>query len=715
MIGLYLIRGPLCRPLLARSPQQIFLKRHKFTGRTKPVEKSRTSLPKTPARTRFAPSPTGYVHIGSLRTALYNYLLAKATGGQFLLRVEDTDQTRIVTDAETRLYEDLRWAGLSWDEGPDVGGDYGPYKQSERLKVYDKHAEELLEKGLAYRCFCTPEELDQMRALSIQEGKQPIYNGTCSHISPDEAARRAANGESHCVRFKCGQQPVVSDLVYGTYKKPTVEDDFIIIKTDGYPTYHFANVVDDHLMEITHVIRGAEWLVSTPRHVALYEAFGWEKPLFAHVGLLVNEEKQKLSKRHGDVDVASWRDRGILPSTLLNYVMLLGWSMGRGVKGQQEVMDLDEMVKKFHLGFTKGDITVNNKYEYLQKAHVKRLAQKKGPSHVSEILLPVLVSRVQEYEDARVAELEELEDPEDLEELEGEASEILAEEGSEELQGEETEELQGEESGELQAEESTDLPSEEPEEPEPTPASVVNAKVVAELGDLVPLADASESEDENITVSEEYLDQVLQLDIQNYKDAESYVTRNRFLIWQVPEDLYRSSLQEEMAGVQQLFSDLVQEDPVEEDMEEFEEDEEEELEEDDGEEIEQGYRNTQTVSELTDTLRELLEGIEDSEWTKAGIEAAILPFLRSVYAVPKPTDSTSRRPEPQLWGYHLLRWIIAGSRPGPALIPSLTVLGREETMRRVDEAYEIAKEEEEDEEVEDTEEAEDAEEAEEEA
>ncbi|KAI0122639.1 hypothetical protein F4814DRAFT_409416 [Daldinia grandis] len=632
MRGLYIIRGPLYRPLLARPPQ--VLKRYKFSGRTKPAENYyKTFLPKTPARTRFAPSPTGYVHIGSLRTALYNYLLARATGGQFILRVEDTDQSRIVEDAETRLFEDLKWAGLSWDEGPDVGGKYGAYKQSERLDIYHEHAEQLISEGLAYRCFCTPEDLDQMRSINIQEGKQPIYNGTCSHISPDASARRAENGEPHCVRFKSDQQqPVVNDLVYGYYKKPTAEDDFIIIKQDGYPTYHFANVVDDHLMEITHVIRGAEWLVSTPRHVALYEAFGWQMPSFAHVGLLVNEERQKLSKRHGDVDVASWRDRGILPSTLLNYVMLLGWSMGRGVKGQQEVMDLRDMVKRFHLGFTKGDITINSKYEHLQKAHVKRLVQAHGPSHVSQIILPALTSRVQEYEEARNA------DPENLE------------------------------------------PPETPEDPASIPASApdVNSKIVSELGPLVPLA----IDDDSASISEPYLDQVLQVDLQNYKDAETYVSRNRFLIWQVPEPLYRSSLQEEIASVGQIFTDRGLGTPTEEDLD----DEEEEEDDEDGDE-EQGAnkaRHPQTVSELTAALRDILEDVDDAEWTRKGIEAAILPFLRSVYA------ATAETSEPQLWGYHLLRWIVAGSRPGPSLIPSLEVLGKEETMRRVEEAYEVA-------------------------
>lgn len=211
-----------------------------------------------------------------------------------------------------------------------------------------------------------------MRTISMQEGNPTIYNRTCTHVPPDVSARRAANGEPHCVRFRCDHAPVVHDLVYKEYAKPGPEDDFIIIKQDGFPTYHFANVVDDYLMKITHVIRGAvssnrsqiliyaffklitavqEWLVSTPRHVALYDAFGWTPPLFAHVGLLVNEEKQKLSKRHGDVDIASWRDRGILPAALLNYVMLLGWSPGKGLKGQSEVMDLEEMVSKVRTSF----------------------------------------------------------------------------------------------------------------------------------------------------------------------------------------------------------------------------------------------------------------------------------------------------------------------------------------------------------------------------
>ncbi|OTA97704.1 hypothetical protein M434DRAFT_65164 [Hypoxylon sp. CO27-5] len=524
MNNLYVIRGPLCRSLLARPPH--ILKRCKFSGRTKTADKPKTgSLPDTPARTRFAPSPTGYVHIGSLRTALYSYLLAKATGGQFLLRIEDTDRARIVPDAETRLYEDLKWVGLSWDEGT----------------LYKKHAEQLLNEGRAYRCFCTPAHLDRMRSISIQEGKPTTYNGTCSHIPPDVSARRAANGEWHCVRFKSdGQRPLVTDLVYRRYVKPEPEDDFVIIKRDGYPTYHFANVVDDHLMEITHVIRGAEWLVSTPRHVVLYDAFGWQKPQFAHLGLLVNQDKQKLSKRHGDVDIASWRDRGILPITLLNYVMLLGWSLGKGVRGQQEVMDLDEMVSKFHLGFTKGDITVNDKHEFLQKAHVKRITKSLGPEGVSNIVLPAVEAHVRKYEEQR-------------------------------------------RSGSASAD-----------------------SIVAELGPLKNL-------------------------------DEIRAIRPKEVI-------------DDAASSSPFKSEKLR------------------------------------VSDFVATLRDLLQKIGDERWTKDAIEVAILPFIKSVYATTNSANSES-----QAWGYHLLRWVIAASKPGPALIPSMALLGKEETMRRIEKAYEIAR------------------------
>lgn len=603
MINPFVIRGRLCRSLLARPPH--ILKRCKFSGRTKTADKPKNGpLPDTPARTRFAPSPTGYVHIGSLRTALYSYLLAKATGGQFLLRIEDTDRARIVPDAESRLYEDLRWTGLNWDEGPDIGGPYGPYRQSDRLEIYKKYADQLLNEGRAYRCFCTPAHLDRMRSISIQEGNPTTYNGTCSHIPPDVSARRAANGEWHCVRFKSdGQRLIVDDLVYRRYVKPEPEDDFVIMKRDGYPTYHFANVIDDHLMEITHVIRGAEWLMSTPKHVALYNAFGWQKPLFAHLGLLVNQHKQKLSKRHGDVDIASWRDRGILPVTLLNYVMLLGWSLGKGVKGQQEVMDLDEMVSRFHLSFTKGDITVNDKHEFLQRAHVKRISKSLGPEGVSNIVLPVVEAHVRKYEEQRRS-------------------------GS-------------------------------------APAD----SIVAEVGPVLSLAQARPSHDStDAIISRDHIKKALESDILHYKDAETYVSRNRYLIWQVPEALYRSSFQKELTKLDEIRTIRPKENI----------DEETSSSPLESEKI--------RVSDFVATLRDLLEKIEDKHWTINVIEPAILPFIKSLYATMKSGDS-----KPLAWGYHLLRWVIAASTPGPPLIPSIALLGKEETMRRVEMASEVAR------------------------
>ncbi|KAI0901817.1 hypothetical protein F4806DRAFT_444665 [Annulohypoxylon nitens] len=414
MSSLYIIRGSLRRSLPVK-PCHI-LKRYKFSARDSrskssdfhPASVTSEPTPQWTVRTRFAPSPTGYLHIGSLRTALYNYLFAKATGGQFILRLEDTDQARIVPDAEQRLYEDLKWAGLSWDEGPDIGGPCNPYKQSENLPLYTEYANQLIDAGHAYRCFCTPEELDQLRSINIREGNPSIYNGRCSHISPEVSAQRAADGHEHCIRFKRDLDApgynAVYDLVYKAPLDYQPDDDFILIKRDGYPTYHFANVIDDHRMGITCVIRGAEWLISTPKHVALYRAFGWEVPEFAHVGLLTNKQKQKLSKRQGDVDIASWRSRGILPIALLNYVLVLGWSTGKGVQGESELMDLDEMISKFNLHFTKGNIIVNDKYEFFQKGHLQRLFSRNVPEFC-DVVVPGIKAQILEVEERRKSRL----------------------------------------------------------------------------------------------------------------------------------------------------------------------------------------------------------------------------------------------------------------------------------------------------------------------
>lgn len=347
--------------------------------------KANTAIPSTPARTRFAPSPTGYLHLGSLRTALFNYLLAKRTGGQFLLRIEDTDQKRTVPDAERRLFEDLRWAELQWDEGPEVGGPYGPYKQSERSEIYKKHAQQLLDTGHAYRCFCSSERLNALAEHKHKLGLATDYDRTCADIAKEESDDRAHKGESHTIRLKVPDQyPKYNDLIYGTFKPlkkrgHVVESSFedpILLKSDGLPTYHLANVVDDHLMKITHVIRGLEWMPSTPKHIAMYSAFGWTPPEFAHVGLLADEHGNKLSKRNFDTDITAFKEMEIFPETLTNFAALLGWSH----REKTDIMDLQTLIKNFTVKFTKGNTTVTfGKLHFLQRKHAAIRAAAGGP------------------------------------------------------------------------------------------------------------------------------------------------------------------------------------------------------------------------------------------------------------------------------------------------------------------------------------------------
>jgi len=301
----------------------------------------------TEVRVRFAPSPTGFLHVGSLRTALYNYLFARHHGGKFVLRIEDTDQTRYVTDAVENLLSVLQWAGLDYDEGPHKEGPYGPYFQSQRLNIYQKYVQELLDKDRAYPCFCSAERLEQMRAEQTSAGQDVKYDGYCRHIPPAQAAKRMKT-EAHVIRLKVPQEghTVVDDLVRGQVSfQNNLLDDQILLKSDGFPTYHLANVVDDHLMNISHVIRGEEWLPSTPKHILLYQAFGWPPPRFAHLPLLLNADRSKLSKRQGDVTVEDYRDKGILPEALLNFVALLGWNRG----DDQEIFSLRELVESFTL------------------------------------------------------------------------------------------------------------------------------------------------------------------------------------------------------------------------------------------------------------------------------------------------------------------------------------------------------------------------------
>lgn len=344
-----------------------------------------------PARTRFAPSPTGYLHLGSLRTALFNFMIAKATGGQFLLRIEDTDQKRTVKDAEERLYKDLEWAGIEWDEGPNIGGPYGPYKQSQRTTLYKEHADHLLETGNAYRCFCSARELDTRARYRAGLGLPPDYDRKCAHIPKEESDDRAAKGDAHVIRlFVRDRYPAFDDIVYGTVRPRTMIkskayegsfDDPILLKSDGFPTYHLANVVDDHLMNITHVIRGAEWMSSTPKHVALYQAFGWSPPRFAHVGLLVDKDRQKLSKRLESMSMKELRDaNGVFPETLTNFVALLGWSHNI----RSDVLSMQDLIENASMKFTKGDTVVSlEKLWFLQKRHAARYASLQPPKPIN--------------------------------------------------------------------------------------------------------------------------------------------------------------------------------------------------------------------------------------------------------------------------------------------------------------------------------------------
>ncbi|KAJ9612227.1 Glutamate--tRNA ligase mitochondrial [Cladophialophora chaetospira] len=367
----------------------------------------RGKLPSTPARTRFAPSPTGSLHLGSIRTALFNYLLARATKGQFLLRIEDTDAKRTVPGAEDKLYEDLRWAGLQWDEGPEVGGPYGPYRQSERLPLYNTYVQRLLETGQAYRCFCTADRLDELNRRRHEKGLSLGYDRKCHHsISPAQAEEKAHKGEPHVIRFLSpAEWPRYHDLVYGKAQGHGAEktkrllvdepvyEDAILMKSDGFPTYHWANVCDDHEMHITHVVRGSEWMASTPLHVALYNSFNWTPPAYAHVPLLVDTNKQKLSKRNFNSDISLFRDRGIFPEALINFAALLGWSHTQ----KKDVMDLAQLEDLFDLKITKGNTIVNlEKLNFLQEKHARRRIAAEGEGF-EQMIRDVAVAVLEKY------------------------------------------------------------------------------------------------------------------------------------------------------------------------------------------------------------------------------------------------------------------------------------------------------------------------------
>jgi glutamyl-tRNA synthetase/nondiscriminating glutamyl-tRNA synthetase len=299
-------------------------------------------------RVRFAPSPTGQLHVGNARTALFNWLLAHGHDGTFILRIEDTDAERSTRESEVSILEDLRWMGLDWDEGPDLDGQHGPYRQSERLHLYASYANELLAAEHAYHCFCSPAKLDADRQADLASGRPPRYRGTCRHLAPADAQARMAAGERPVIRFKVPENVEVTfqDLVRGdvTFNSEVIGDP-VIVRSDGRPAYNFAVVVDDALMEVTHVIRGEDHISNTPRQVLLYKALGFAPPEFAHLSLVMGPDHTPLSKRHGATSVAEFRLRGYLPEALVNYLALIGWSPGDG----DELLPIDELARRFAL------------------------------------------------------------------------------------------------------------------------------------------------------------------------------------------------------------------------------------------------------------------------------------------------------------------------------------------------------------------------------
>ena len=321
-------------------------------------------------RTRFAPSPTGFLHVGGLRTALYAYLYAKQNGGDFILRIEDTDLERFVPGAVEAIYKALDLTGIKPDEGPNEGGAYGPYVQTQRKEIYLKYAKELIEKGAAYYCFCDKERLDSL----VNENGFKRYDKHCLHLSKEEIEEKLASGVPYVIRQNINNEGVSSfeDMVYGHVEVPNNElEDQILIKSDGLPTYNFANVVDDHLMGITHVIRGNEYLSSTPKYNLLYDAFGWERPFYMHVTPIMRDETHKLSKRYGDANFEDFIEKGYLPEAIINYIALVGWSP----KGEEEKFTLEQLIEKFSVdGISKSSSIFDaKKMRWLNGEYIKEL------------------------------------------------------------------------------------------------------------------------------------------------------------------------------------------------------------------------------------------------------------------------------------------------------------------------------------------------------
>jgi len=336
-------------------------------------------------RVRFAPSPTGQLHVGNARTALFNWLAARGTSGTFILRIEDTDVQRSTRESEAAILRDLRWLGLDWDEGPDVGGPRGPYRQSERLHLYESYASELLNAGHAYYCFCSSAQLDAKRQAAVAEGRDARYAGTCRRLSREQAEGRIAAGERPATRFRVPEDRdiVFEDVVRGDVRFQTdAIGDPVIVRADGHPAYNFAVVVDDALMEVTHVVRGEDHISNTPRQILLYEALGFALPIFAHLALVMGPDHSPLSKRHGATSVAEFRSKGYLPEALVNYLALIGWSPGGG----DELLPVDELARRFSLAavghsagvFDEEKLAWANRH-YLKMADPHRIAELSVP------------------------------------------------------------------------------------------------------------------------------------------------------------------------------------------------------------------------------------------------------------------------------------------------------------------------------------------------
>jgi glutamyl-tRNA synthetase len=333
-----------------------------------------------PARTRIAPSPTGHMHLGTARTALYDYLLAKKTGGQFILRIEDTDLKRTVPGAEQEIFDGLRWLGLQYDEGPDIGGKFGPYRQTERREIYSQHARILVDNGRAYPCFCTAEQLEKTKQEQMKRKENPHYDGTCRNLDPGEAARRVANGEAYTIRFRMPKEgaTIAHDHLRGDISTENSQlNDYVLLKSDGLPTYHLAAIVDDHEMGITHVLRGSEWLGTFPLHVNIVRAFGWDEPIWIHLSVFLKPSgKGKMSKRETaaamkdgySIFIKDMNELGFTPEGVLNWSALMGWGVA-----EDDVMNLDQMVERFSVdSLTPSPAAINfQKLDHFNATHIR--------------------------------------------------------------------------------------------------------------------------------------------------------------------------------------------------------------------------------------------------------------------------------------------------------------------------------------------------------